>query len=612
MSLYLVGENIDKHAAAYGAETNKLVHITKGVYITNNENIESEILKHSFRIAKYIYKNAYFIGYSANELTPTREGKVYIGGAKNVRNRIRSLEIIQTKQNLSPSLQSAIIKDDIGEFSVKISSPLQRIFEAERVRTESASQISPDMKKENLERFLSEYEIQSALEAVWVFGKENGWLKEAQIIEGHIKNGLKFVETKNLSAFELNVYWHKILFGQLSHNGIEWKYVPNENQRLPLIRQTIVGELPPFIKSLLPEGWLEKVLKAKDDRELLRTNKRFMSNISIISNLEDLEHIPEDILEVSLSDFTENGFFTGKYEGLASKDLTKEFNENLANYLKHSSVPKLSGVQIKCPINLSKEGVLSASEFKPFTHILKPSGTGVFQSMPIIEYCTIQLASKIGFETAKVNLINMPDGMRPSLLVERFDIRQNISDKRLLALEDFCSILDMKPSEKYNGTIEKSAKALRQISTNPNEDIKTLLKRVLFSWLVSDGDMHLKNMSVLRVAFQDKNIFDEVRFSPMYDTLTTRVFEGLENDDLAINVNGKKSNLSIKDFRKSTTIMGIKASDSEKIIEETIHGISQNLNSIGQEIYNKINSSEKEKIEKMKELISTSIQNFNH
>ena len=611
MSLYLVSENISARMAAYNEDAGKLVSIAKGVYLDIDCDVENEILKYAFRIATYIYKNAYFIGYSASELAPSPDGKIFIsGGARNSRNRIRNLEIIQTKRNQSPSLQSAIIKDGMGEFSVKISSSLQRLFEAERTRTEAASSISIEMKKRILERFLKEYDAPIAVEAVWTFGKENGWLKEAQAIENHIKNGLTLVEIKNQAAFSLEVYWHKILFGNLSHNGIEWKYVPSEMQHLPLIRQTIVGELPPFIKSLLPEGWLEKVLKAKDERELLKTNKRFMSNIIIVSDEHELEKIPEDRLEASISSYTKNGFFTGRYEGVTSADLSKEFNENLANYLKLGGVPKLSGVQIKCPINLSTNGILSASEDKSFTHILKPSGIGTFQTMPIIEYCTIKLANKLGFETAKVNLVDMPDGMRPSLLVERFDIRQSNSDNSMLALEDFCSLLDMKPSEKYNGTIEKAAKALRQISTNPNEDTKTLLKRAIFSWLVSDGDMHLKNISVLKIAKQNDDFFEEVRISPMYDTLTTRAFAGFEYDDLAMFVNGKKSKLTKKDFKQSAIIMGIKANECDSIMDELVSGITKNINDIGADIYKHINNEENAIIDKMKTIIFGQITCF--
>ena len=37
-----------------------------------------------------------------------------------------------------------------------------------------------------------------------------------------------------------------------------------------LIRATVPGKLPAFIKSLLPEGWLAQVLHQRDEREALR------------------------------------------------------------------------------------------------------------------------------------------------------------------------------------------------------------------------------------------------------------------------------------------------------------------------------------------------------
>ena len=50
-----------------------------------------------------------------------------------------------------------------------------------------------------------------------------------------------------------------------------------------------------------------------------------------------------------------------------------------------------------------------------------------------------------GFEVPSTALVEMPDGLPPALLVERFDIRRGPQDRRLLALEDFCSILNLLP-----------------------------------------------------------------------------------------------------------------------------------------------------------------------
>jgi serine/threonine-protein kinase HipA len=47
--------------------------------------------------------------------------------------------------------------------------------------------------------------------------------------------------------------------GHLTHDGFEWRWKPIDSSGPPLIRQTTPGKLPPFIVSLLPEGWLENV-----------------------------------------------------------------------------------------------------------------------------------------------------------------------------------------------------------------------------------------------------------------------------------------------------------------------------------------------------------------
>ena len=153
--------------------------------------------------------------------------------------------------------------------------------------------------------------------------------------------------------------------------------MPTRNEAA-IIRQTTPGMLPPFIVSLLPEGWLESVLNDRDERAMLRSGKRYLSN----------------------------------------------------------------------------------------------------------------MGRETGFAVPATALVALPDGMPPALLVERFDIRDSASDNRLLAMEDLCSVLDLPPDAKYDGTIERVARALRALSTEPEEDVLTILKRVLFAWLIADGDRH--------------------------------------------------------------------------------------------------------------------------
>ena len=67
--------------------------------------------------------------------------------------------------------------------------------------------------------------------------------------------------------------------------------------------------------SLLPEGWLESVLKDKDERAALRSGKRYMSNITIVERQSELAALPRDVLLTGLNEHSKDGVFTGTYAG---------------------------------------------------------------------------------------------------------------------------------------------------------------------------------------------------------------------------------------------------------------------------------------------------------
>jgi len=160
--------------------------------------------------------------------------------------------------------------------------------------------------------------------------------------------------------------------------------------------------------------------------------------------------------------------------------------------------------------------------------------------------------------------------MPPALLVERFDIRKSKDDARFLALEDMCSVLDLPTSAKYDATMERVARAVRPLSTTPEEDLVLIVKRAVFAWLIADGDMHLKNMALLKIAEPGDRQFRTVRLAPLYDAVTTRVFPKLIHDRLALKLNGKDDNLRRADFQALATTAGLRAGDAEGAVDEVV------------------------------------------
>jgi serine/threonine-protein kinase HipA len=140
----------------------------------------------------------------------------------------------------------------------------------------------------------------------------------------------------------------------------------------------------------------------------------------------------------------------------------------------------------------------------------------------------------------------------------------------MIALEDMCSVLGLSTEAKYRSTMERVARAVRPLSTAPEEDVILILKRALFAWLVADGDMHLKNMALLKVAEPGDASFRAVRIAPLYDAVTTRVFLRLERDRLALKLNGKDDNLGRTDFRVFAGTAGLKAGDADAAIDDIL------------------------------------------
>jgi serine/threonine-protein kinase HipA len=137
-------------------------------------------------------------------------------------------------------------------------------------------------------------------------------------------------------------------------------------------------------------------------------------------------------------------------------------------------------------------------------------------------------------------------------------------------MEDLCSVLDLPPEAKYDGTMERVARAVRALSTASEEDLLIVLKRTLFAWLIADGDMHLKNMALLKIAEPGSEAFGFVRFAPLYDAVTTRVFPRLETDQMALKVNGRDERLKRADFRAMASTAGLSATAADAAIDDLV------------------------------------------
>ena len=207
----------------------------------------------------------------------------------------------------------------------------------------------------------------------------------------------------------------------------------------------------------------------------------------------------------------------------------------------------LTGVQPKLSLNLDKHkdslkltivGLWGDYIFKPQTER--------FAMLPENEDLTMHLAEIARIAVVPHTLIRMKDGSI-GYLAKRIDRKAN-GEK--VAMEDMCQLTERQTEHKYRSSYEQIGKAIRKYSTNDQLDMVDFLERVFFSWLTGNNDMHLKNFSLYSPA-------DEPVLTPAYDLLNAVLCNPNDDEELALNLNGKKKRVKDADFKAAYRTCGV-------------------------------------------------------
>lgn len=199
----------------------------------------------------------------------------------------------------------------------------------------------------------------------------------------------------------------------------------------------------------------------------------------------------------------------------------------------------LAGAQDKLAVAYINNEIAIPINGAPSTHILKPINRD-FPSLIENECFCLNLAKKIGLNTAEASLHHANN--KPYLLIKRYDrIKTNTSHNiQRLHQEDFCQALGIIPEMKYQREggpdLASCFQLIRQVSSLPVLDIKSLLQGVLFNLIIGNNDAHSKNFSLLYNKQQ-------TRLAPFYDLISTVCYPELATK-MAMKI-GSKYNFNV-------------------------------------------------------------------
>ncbi|MBS1663698.1 MAG: HipA domain-containing protein [Bacteroidetes bacterium] len=212
------------------------------------------------------------------------------------------------------------------------------------------------------------------------------------------------------------------------------------------------------------------------------------------------------------------------YDSPASDPETDElFEENVRRI-------SISGVQEKFSVLLEKNKLRLINEGERGSYILKPIPNGGRKpdQMPANEHLTMQIARQVyHIETAENALIFFNNGAA-AYITRRFDVLEN-GEK--LAQDDFASLAGRTSQThgehyKYQGSYLELFQLMKKYVPAYKIEAPKLLKLIMFNYLLSNGDAHFKNFSILETPMGD------YRLSPAYDLLNSRIH--IKDKDFAL------------------------------------------------------------------------------
>ncbi|MFZ4708051.1 MAG: HipA domain-containing protein [Bacteroidales bacterium] len=194
-------------------------------------------------------------------------------------------------------------------------------------------------------------------------------------------------------------------------------------------------------------------------------------------------------------------------------------------------------------------------------YILKPP-TALFPQLPEVEDLTMHLARHAKIKTVPHSLIRLTSG-NLAYISKRIDRTK----KSKLAMEDMCQLTERLTEDKYQGSYEQIARAIQKYSGTPGLDVVNFFELVIFSFLTGNADMHLKNFSLI----EQQGL--GMVLSPAYDLLNTALVNPADDEEMALNLNGKKKKLKRQDFVAAMNKLQVDEKQQQNIFNKMLKAL---------------------------------------
>jgi serine/threonine-protein kinase HipA len=220
-------------------------------------------------------------------------------------------------------------------------------------------------------------------------------------------------------------------------------------------------------------------------------------------NIDDLKYCPGTLAEGfnTYSPICLRAVFNGKKVHHILPYAYQKDDAESEQFLENRKRISISGVQEKLSMLLDKNNLRLTSVGEQGTYILKPIPRDLKNvgQVPANEHLTMQIAKQVfNINTAENAMIFFNNGI-PAYITKRFDVKD---DNTKWGKEDFASLAgktkdNAGPDFKYKYSYQEVGKLIQELIPAWRVEIEKYFALVLFNYVFSNGDAHLKNFSVL-------------------------------------------------------------------------------------------------------------------
>lgn len=271
-------------------------------------------------------------------------------------------------------------------------------------------------------------------------------------------------------------------------------------------------KLMPYFSNLLPEGHLRRYLAERAD---IHIDREFFLLWVLGQDLPGaITVVPADGEE-----------WPDEAHNILEGEAAKEAAEDALRF-------SLAGVQLKFSAVQSANGGLTIPASGVGGNWIVKLPSREFANVPENEFSMMSLARMVGINVPAIRLIdvrsisNLPDGIekigQQAFVIERFDRNE---DGSATHIEDFAQVFGVYPEDKYKKASYRNLISV-VASESGQDDVAEFIRRLTFNVLIGNGDMHLKNWSLIYPGRRN------ARLAPAYDCVSTIPY--IANDKSAL------------------------------------------------------------------------------